>query len=54
MSENIARRIYEEAAEELFTDTPPPMEELLNNATTRYRVGKIITDAVIKMEFADE
>lgn len=54
MPELLARKIYEEVAHELFTKSPPPMEELFNNAAVRYRVGKIITEAASQGKYLDE
>jgi len=54
MPELMARKIYQEAAHELFSQTPLPMEELLNNAVVRYRVGKIITEAVAGPEYPED
>jgi hypothetical protein len=30
------------------------LEELFNNAAVRYRVGKVITEAVVKPHYLDE
>jgi len=53
MPEFMARKIYQEAAQQLFSQPPLPMQELLDNAVVRYRVGKIITEAVNGPEYSE-
>ena len=48
MREFLARKVYQVAAQELSEAPAPPMEELFKNGVVRYRVGKIISDAVCK------
>ena len=43
MPDHEARKIYEEAAQELFGQSPLTIDELFNNGAVRYRVGQIIT-----------
>jgi hypothetical protein len=50
MAEFLARKIYQQAALELSETPPLPMEDLFKDGVVRYRVGKIITDAVRKPE----
>jgi hypothetical protein len=46
MPELFARKIYKEAAADLFAVEPPSLQELFNNAAVRNRVGQIITESV--------
>jgi hypothetical protein len=51
MPELMAMKIYQEAADQLFSEPPLPIEELLDDAMVRYRVGKIITESVTGPEY---
>ena len=54
MPDFLARNVYQIAAQELSEGPAPPMEELFNNGVVRYRVGKIISDAVWKPHYEME
>jgi len=42
MAELMARTVYQQAANDLFKESPLPLEEMLLSAVVRHRIGEII------------